>query len=303
MLCPVVQSHCRSSEEPAKNLLTKRPDGTTMVRVAGKASNWRRTVKIIQEASKERVVAKSKDAISQSSMSDRLSGLGEQMLGHGVYDGGASGSAASSAGAGAQVAEVAVVAKGTQWWPAASPAKKAEKDDDDDGNKDASSLDAFGSLVAFEQNVGGVAISPGKCAAAEAADKSAQQDVTPSKRGACGNAKSKAKVAAGKGKAQAKKKGRPGEGGFVKISGGLRRLQECTEVTGVAYFTSVWHVSTQRNWNNWLSALQGEMAECDPGMLDQLGKAERATKVVLKVLTANYKHGLEALPTLQVYQQ
>ena len=177
-----------------------------MVRVAGKASNWRRTVKIIQEASKERVVAKSKDAISQSSMSDRLSGLGEQMLGHGVYDGGASGSAASSAGAGAQVAEVAVVAKGTQWWPAASPAKKAEKDDDDDGHKDASSLDAFGSLVAFEQNVGGVAVSPGKCAAAEAADKSAQQDVTPSKRGACGNAKSKAKVAAGKGKAQAKKR-------------------------------------------------------------------------------------------------
>ena len=86
-----------------------------------------------------------------------------------------------------------------------TPTKKAEKDGDD-GDKAVSSLDAFGSLVACEQDVGSVTVSPGKSAAVEAAADTSAQDDTPSKRRVAGKAKAKVKVAAGQGKAQPKQK-------------------------------------------------------------------------------------------------
>ena len=74
-------------------MIVRRPDSTLMVRVRTSA-NWTRDVEIVQEADMERSISKDEDTITQSTMADRLAGMGTQMLGRSAYH--SSGSSSST---------------------------------------------------------------------------------------------------------------------------------------------------------------------------------------------------------------
>ena len=283
--------------EPAPNMIVLRPDRTKMVRVATKA-NWTRDVEIVQEASMSRGITADKDSVTQSSMADRLAGMGEQMLGIGI--GSSSGISAAPA---PQIAipqfaqgNIAPLAQApTPAAAAAAPAvlrtpTKAEKfqEDDDDGDDYAASS-GLGSLVKRQPDH----VSPVKAVA-----KIEEQATEPALKGS--------RVGKAKGKAGAKakastKKGRPSEGGYVKLKGGLKNLRECNEATGATWFTTTWTTATSRNWNNWKGSLTNELESCDPSMLEELNEIDRCSKVCIKFLNAYQRHGGGDMQTYQTY--
>ena len=53
--------------EPHRSLIQIAPGSLNMVKI-GQRANWTRQVKLVQEASKERVISKADDAIIQNAM-------------------------------------------------------------------------------------------------------------------------------------------------------------------------------------------------------------------------------------------
>ena len=287
--------------EPSPSMIVLRPDKVRMVRVS-QAATWTRDVEIVQEASMERAVTSETDAVTQACMADRMTGLGEQMLGHDVYGAQSSRCGSSSSAATATIAHaqgnIAPVAKAHAPAAAAPPAQKVtptkaakkEADDDDDA---FGAFNIFGSLVDRQPDV-----SPPVKVDAKVEEQAAEVAHTPIK--VKGQKVVKKEAAAAKAKAGSKK-GRPAEGGYLKLKGGLKNLAESTEDTAATWFSSIWTTATSRNWNNWRLAIAHELESCDPSMLEELNQIDRSSKVCTKVLNGYQKFGAGSMQTYQLY--